>query len=82
MSYALIVQKDGYALVRRADGKYTVVGIDHKNYQVYAAMPGDKPKGGGTWYAGLCNSGIEYVSNGYSETYARRIFRKLTKEEK
>ena len=72
----------GIALLRRKeDGKMTVVAHSANNSQVYSYMPGDKPKGGGQWMAHANNEGIDYVANGYSPSYARRVFREAIAEE-
>lgn len=75
-TYEIIQESRGYVLYRRDDGKFTVV--EKRNGQVFNAMPGDAPKGGGNWMARATPYGIDYVSHGYSESYARRIFRELT----
>lgn len=75
-TYELIAEKSGYAMYRRDDTKFVVV--EKRNGLVFNAMPGDAPKGGGSWVARATPFGIGYVANGYSESYARRVFRELT----
>ncbi len=76
------VHSDGrFCLLRRSDGRWTVVALSSDGHQVYDAMPGDKPPGGGKWAAPCTSGGIGYVSNGYSESYARQVYRRLLKLE-
>jgi hypothetical protein len=67
-----------YALWITADGtRGTVTTYDLARGQVTDAMPGDRPRDGGSYYARICDSGIEYVSHPYSVGYARRMYRRL-----
>lgn len=75
--YDVVEARRGHLLLRRSDGRWTVVRASREKGQVYSAMPGDLPIGGGVWYARWTDAGITYVANGYSEGYARRVFRRL-----
>lgn len=79
MKYTTIKEKSGYKLLKRNDGKYCVVQV--RGNQVYSTMPGDMPLNGGQWYSNNCFTGIDYVANGYSESYARKMFNLFTKED-
>lgn len=70
----------GYKLFRRDDDKYCVCFYDLGSFQVYSCMPGDQPKGGGRWFARNTDAGIDYVCNGYSRSYAYRMFRFFSTE--
>ena len=70
--------KRGYALLARDDGRWTVIEYDRPGGQVYSAMPGDMPTGGGRWMSRMSPSGVAYVSHGYSASYARAVYRRLT----
>jgi hypothetical protein len=63
------------ALLRRDDGKMTVVTVDWNRGQVYSYMPGDLPADGGRWVARICGAGVDYVASWYSASYARRVWR-------
>ena len=76
-SYDLIEESHGYRLYRRDDGRYTVVRRDAAHHSVLDAMPGDRPADGGSWTSSATDAGIDYVSSGYSQSYARRIYRAL-----
>ena len=76
----IVDERNGYALMRSSDGRGTVIGLDRSRGQVWSAMPGDMPKGSGIWVARLSSSGINYVSNLYSWSYARRMFRQFAAE--
>jgi hypothetical protein len=74
-TYKTIKQSEtGLVLAKRNDGKYVVYEYSAKKAQVYSVVPGDMPKGSGLWFAHNTNEGISYVTNGYSESYARKIF--------
>ena len=81
-TYTTISETDGLPCVRlvRADGtdRYTVILVDYDRGQLYAAMPGDRPTGGGQWCARISDRGISYVASLYSESYARRIFKQMS----
>lgn len=69
----------GYWLLRSEEG-WTVVRYSGFHGSVYSAMPGDMPRGGGEWMADATDGGINYVAAPYSESHARRHFRRLTEE--
>jgi hypothetical protein len=70
----------GYMLVKSDAGRsMTVVRVDWERGQVYDAMPGDRPRDGGAWYARICGAGVRYVAGWYSPSYARRVWRRLTR---
>ena len=75
--YALVEEKNGLALLRRDDDRYTVVRVDRDRRQVRDAMPSDAPKGGGVWFAPYTDKGIAYVTSTYSKGYARRVYNRL-----
>ena len=79
-TFDVVDEQQGYQLLRRDDGRWTVVSIDRARNQVYSAMPGDHPAGGGYWYARICDAGRDYVARGYIESYARRVYRGLVAE--
>ena len=71
----------GYVLVKNQKGRGTVVYYNG-NGQLNDAIPGDAPTGGGSWFAGVSDSGLRYVAGFYSWGYARKIFRRLTAEDR
>jgi hypothetical protein len=77
-TYDLVKDKNGYKLYKRNDGKFVVIQFSPEKHQVYSAMPGDQPPGSGMWYAGNTSAGISYVSNGYSKSYAQKMFNRLS----
>ncbi len=82
-AYDLVAEHGSIQLLRRSDGKFAVIEFNPRANQVYSIMPGDMPKhdDGARWCANATDAGIDYVSRGYSESYARRVFRKLTTSE-
>lgn len=78
--YEIVAEQRPFCLLRRADGRGTVIQIDRERGQVYNAMPGDAPRGGGSWYARISQAGVDYVASFYSWRYARRMFRQLVRE--
>lgn len=83
MTYTTIDQHDGARLrLVRCDGtsRCTVVRFNPGAHQVYDAMPGDAPDGGGSWCARDTDAGIGYVATTYSRNYARRIYSRLVRE--
>lgn len=75
-----IGRKDSICLFLRDDGKFVVVAKDYFHNQYRSIMPGDLPRGSGVWIARFTDSGLSYVSNGYSASYAKRKFREFTKD--
>lgn len=80
-SYETVHSDRGFCLLRRSDGRWTVVALSSDGHQVHDAMPGDRPPGGGRWMAPCTSGGIGYVASGYSESDARRVYRRLLKED-
>lgn len=78
--YKIVEEEKGYALLKRKDGRRTVVGISRRAGQVYSTMPGDMPRDGGTWFAGITQFGIDYVASWYSRSYANQIYREAVDE--
>ncbi len=76
-TYKTLREKNGIHLLRRDDGKFAVVGYSEQNHQYYSVMPGDNPQSG-HWFGSNSFEGIDYVSNGYSESYAHRMFNQLS----
>lgn len=70
--YEIKLECGPYQLLRRSDGKWTVVSV--RAGQVHDEMPGDAPTGGGEWFAAATPTGITYVASGYSESWAREVF--------
>lgn len=74
-----IREEAGYRLVGRyEDDRRTVVRVGKG--QVCDAMPGDAPRGGGSWSARDTHAGIDYVAHWYSRSYAGRVYRALVRE--
>jgi hypothetical protein len=59
---------------------YTVTMVDFDRGQVYSALPGDKPHGGGRWVARMTSAGVSYVASARSKAYAMRHYRRLKRE--
>lgn len=84
-TYTTIAESAGHRLMRREDGKFVVVGVHRTDggrgfRKVTSVMPGDMPKGGGTWQGNDNDAGIAYVTTGYSESYARRMYRQFVSD--
>jgi hypothetical protein len=77
-SYQKIDEQYGYRLLRRDDGRYSVIASH--NGHVYGAVPEDEPHGGGRWESSDTDAGISYVARGYPEGYAREVYRRLVAE--
>lgn len=73
-NYYVVRETPHMALLERDDGKRTVVDVDWDAGQVYSAMPGDMPSGGGIWYGALTTNGVDYVAGWYSRSYAGRVW--------
>jgi len=83
LNVEIIREEQGYALLRRSTRKraqFTVVGINRKQGQVYSAMPSDRPQGGGQWFGGLSDKGVDYVAHWYSRSWANHMFTRLSRE--
>ena len=82
-SYDRIATESGICLDRRDDGRFVVYAVDDRAHQVYSLMPGDQPaspNGTGRWFARATSAGIDYVTSGYSQSYARRMYRRFVAE--
>ena len=72
---------NGFALYHDTERHtFRVVSVDHCMGKAYSVMPSDGPRDGGQWFAPLTDEGLRYVARGYSRSYARRMFRKLSTE--
>ena len=72
-------ENNGPMLLRHRErrDKGTVVHLSRSNGQLQSAMPGDFPRGGGAWFAGISDSGVNYVAGLYSYGYARKKYNEL-----
>lgn len=60
----------GHAMILLDDGLYYIVRASSAQWQVYSALPADKPKTGGVWCSGWNESGIKYVAKGRTRSAA------------
>ena len=81
MEWTIEKEEYGYALWQCDEG-WTVTAIDRTRNQVASVIHGDLPDGGGLWVGGISDAGVSYVSRPYSESYARKIYRELVREER
>ena len=63
--------------VVEVDGNYHVVNINRQKGQVQSTMHSDMPRDGGTWFAGLSDYGVKYVSSARTRAAAIAGLRRL-----
>ena len=74
----IIKEKNDIAIVKTDLGYYHVVEL--YAWQVCSAMSSDSPSGGGRWFAGMTDAGVEYVSGRRTLSAARSGYRRLQME--
>lgn len=82
--FTLIRERDGLALYRNNETYlFHLVGVSAKSNQVHSVVPGDLPpedSGASAYMAPWNDSGIAYVSHGYTRDYLVRLMRKYRNE--
>lgn len=74
----IIKESNGIAVAQIGDFFY-VVGIDHGREQVNSVLANDMPHGGGSWFAPITESGVQFVGHGAKKQTAMANFRRLTR---
>lgn len=75
----IIAERGRLAVIELADSgryHYHVVELNTQGRQVFSAVPSDTPRYGGRCFAGMTDTGVDYVSHSRTRPAAMALLRK------